>query len=203
MGRAHQPHNVCSCEVALRAVAAAEGRPGGGASCLDVGRPKLGALPRPTAHPGGMRPGHATQWLWVRRVWAWGPVTNPTARCGSGTRAPGGGGGGLSPGSGLSRGRCSPTPDRPSLGRAAGACYPPAVGAGGVGMGILHRPNSARSCVLALRDVGAARGRTGGGCLWPACGVSELGALRRLNAHPWGMRPGPATQWLWVRKVRA
>ena len=40
--------------------------PGGGASCLRVGRLGLGALSRPTARPWGMRPGPATQCLWVR-----------------------------------------------------------------------------------------------------------------------------------------
>ena len=40
--------------------------PGGGASCLGVGRPGSGALPPPTARPlGGLR-GPTTHWLWVR-----------------------------------------------------------------------------------------------------------------------------------------
>ena len=39
--------------------------PGGGASCLGVGRPRSGALPAPTARPlGGLR-GPTTHWLWV------------------------------------------------------------------------------------------------------------------------------------------
>ena len=67
--------------------------PGGGASCLAVGRPGSGAL----------RP----------------PITRP-------------------------------------FGRAAGAHYPLAVGAGGAGVGTRHQPHSARSCELALRAVGAA-----------------------------------------------
>ena len=54
--------------------------PGGGASCLRVGCPRLGALTPPTVHPWGMRPGPATHWLWVQVLWAWGPLTNPTAR---------------------------------------------------------------------------------------------------------------------------
>ena len=67
--------------------------PGGGASCLGVGRPGSGALPPPTTRP---------------------------------------------------------------FGRAAGAHYPLAVGAGGAGVGTRHRPTSTRSCELALRAVGAA-----------------------------------------------
>ena len=67
--------------------------PGGGASCLGVGRPGWGALPPPTTRP---------------------------------------------------------------FGRAAGAHYPLAVGAGDAGVGTRYRPHSARSCELALRAVGAA-----------------------------------------------
>ena len=52
-----------------------EGAQGGGASCLCVERPGFGALPRPTAHPWGVRPGPVTHWLWVWGVWAWGFVT--------------------------------------------------------------------------------------------------------------------------------
>ena len=40
--------------------------PGGGASCLGVGRPGSGALPPPTARPLGGLPGPTTHWLWVR-----------------------------------------------------------------------------------------------------------------------------------------
>ena len=80
VGTRHQPHSARSCELPLRVVGAARGRPGGGTSCLDVQRTGLGALPRPTARPWGVRPGPATHWLWVRGVLARGPVTNPTAR---------------------------------------------------------------------------------------------------------------------------
>ena len=67
--------------------------PGGGASCLGVGRPGSGALPALTSRP---------------------------------------------------------------LGRAAGAHYPLAVGAGGAGVGTRHQPHSVRSYELTLRAVGAA-----------------------------------------------
>ena len=40
--------------------------PGGGASCLSVGRPGSGALPPPTARPLAGLPGPTTHWLWVR-----------------------------------------------------------------------------------------------------------------------------------------
>ena len=61
--------------------------PGGGASCLGVGRPGSGALPPPTTHP---------------------------------------------------------------FGRAAGAHYRLAVGAGGAGTGTRHQPHSAHAMGLAL-----------------------------------------------------
>ena len=80
VGTRHQPHSARSCELALRAAGAARGSPGGGVCCLGVGRPGFGALPRPTAHPWGVRPGPATLWLWVRGMWVCGPVTNPAAR---------------------------------------------------------------------------------------------------------------------------
>ena len=49
-----------------------------------------------------------------------------------------------------------PPPTTSPFGRAAGAHYPLAVGAGVAGMRTRHQPASARSCVLALRAVGAA-----------------------------------------------
>ena len=42
--------------------------PGGGSSCLAVGRPGSGALPTPTARPLGGLPGPTTHSLWVRGV---------------------------------------------------------------------------------------------------------------------------------------
>ena len=40
--------------------------PGGGASCLGMGRPGSGSLPPPTARPLGGLPGPTTHRLWVR-----------------------------------------------------------------------------------------------------------------------------------------
>ena len=132
--------------------------PGGGASCLGVERPGSGALPGPTSRPLGRAAG-AHYPLAVGAGWrAWGPVTNPTARalacCGGGTRVPGGGPSCLGvgrPGTGA-----LPPPTSRPFGRAAGAHYPLAVGAGGAGMGTRHQPHSARPCELALRAMGAA-----------------------------------------------
>ena len=256
-----------------------QGRPLGGAPCLGVGRPVSDAHPRATARPWGVRPGPATHWLWVQGVWAWGPVSDPTAcalaswlcalwerhegaqggaslawvwgvrgstliharppvlgacgrgplpagcgcgacgrgdpsptprrallragfaRCAGGTRAPVGRR--LLPGCGAYGAGRSPTPDRLSLERAAGAYYPLAVGAGGVGVGTRHLPHSARSCELALCAVGAARGHPGGGASCLGMGRPGRGAHPRPTARPWGVRPGRATHWLWVRGVWA
>ena len=49
VGTRHQPHRGSSCELALRAVGPTQEPPGGGASCLCVGRPGSGALPPLTA----------------------------------------------------------------------------------------------------------------------------------------------------------
>ena len=95
------------------------------------------------------------------------------ARCGGGMRVPGGGASCL--GVGLPPTGALPPPTIRPFGRAAGAHYPLAVGAGGAGMGTRHQPHSARSCDLALRAVGAARGRPGGGRLLPGCGASVDG----------------------------
>ena len=74
-------------------------------------------------------------------------------------RMPGGGASCL--GLGLAGSGALPPPSTRSFGRAAGAHYPMAVGAGGAGVGTRHQPHSALSCELALRAVGAARGRLG------------------------------------------
>ena len=99
--------------------------PGGGASCLVVGRPGSGALPSPTAHPLGGLPGSTTHWLWVR---------------------------------------------------------------GGAGVGTCHQPHSARSFELALRAVGAAQGRPGGGRLLPGCGASGVGRSPTPDCPPSGCK---------------
>ena len=135
--------------------------PGGGASCLGVGRPGSGALPPPTARPLGGLPGPITHWLWVREGAGVGTRHQPhSARsCVLWGRHEGARGGRLLPGYGASGVGCSPTPNCPPSGRAAGAHYPLPLGAGGgAGVGTCHQPHSARFCELALRAAGAAWG---------------------------------------------
>ena len=107
-------------------------------------------------------PGPATHWLWVRGVRAWGPHNNPTAHalaswpCALWGRYEGARGGASCLGVGRpGLGAPQPPTTRP-FGRAAGATYPLAVGAGGAGVGTRQQPHSARSYELASRTVGAA-----------------------------------------------
>ena len=136
---------------------------GGGASCLGVGRPGSGALPAPITRPFG----RAARAHYPLAVGAGGcgrgdPSPTPQrallragfARCWGGMRAPGGGASCL--GVGRPESGALPPPTSRSLGPAAGAHYPLAVGAEGADVGTRHQPHSARSCELALRAVGAA-----------------------------------------------
>ena len=175
--------------------------PGGGASCLGVGRPGSGALPPPTARPLGGLPGPTTHWLWVRGGAGVGTRHRPdSARsCVLRGRHEGARGGRLLPGCGASGVGRSAIPDCPPSGRPAGAHYPLAVGAGGCGRGD-PSPTPQR----ALLRAGFAR--CGGGMRVPGGGASCLGvgrpgseALPPPTARPLGRLPGPTNHWLWVR----
>ena len=154
--------------------------PGGGASCLGVGRPGSGALPPPTTRPFGRAAGAHYPLAVGAGVRAWGPVTNPTARalaswlCALWGRHKGAPGGAFClgvrrPGSGA-----LPSPTTRPFGRGVGARYPLAVGAGGAGVGTRHEPHSARSCELPCALWGRHEGARGGRLL-PGCGASGVG----------------------------
>ena len=83
-----------------------------------------------------------------------------------------------------------PPPTTRPFGRAAGAHYPLAVGAGVAGVGTRHRPLSVRSCELALRAVGAARGCPGGGASCRCVGRPETGTLPPPTSRPLGRAAG-------------
>ena len=199
VGTRHQPHSARSCELALRAVGAARGRPGGGASCLGVGRPGTGALqPQLPALWAGCR-GPVPTGCGCGGLRAWGLVTNPTARafacCGGGMRVPGGGASCL--GVGRAGSGALPPPTARPLGGLSGPTTHLLWVRGDAGVGTQHQPHSARLCELALRAVGAAKGRPGGRLL-PGCGASGVGCSPP-TARPLGGLPGPSTHWLWVR----
>ena len=196
VGARHQPHSACSCELALRAVGAARGRPGGAPPAWVWGfrgralfHPQLSALwagcrgPLPTGCGCG-------------GVQAWGPVTIPTACalacCGGGLRLPGGGDSCLRVGRPGSGGLPPPTA-RPLSGLPGPTTHWLWV-RGGAGVGTRHQPHSARSCVLWGRLEGA---RGGASCL--SVRRSKWGALPSPTARPLGGLPGPTTHWLWVR----
>ena len=97
------------------------------------------------------------------------------------------------------RGRALSHPRLPALWAAAGAHYPPAVGAGGGGCWD-PSPTPQR----ALLRAGFARCRSGmgvpgGGASCPGVGRPGSGALPTPTARPLGGLPGPTTRWLWVR----
>ena len=196
VGTRHQPHSARSCELALRAVGAARGRPGGaplawvwGVRGRALSHPRLHALwagcrgPLPTGCGcGGVR--------------AWGPVSNPTARalacslCALWGRHESARGGRLLPGCGASGVGRSPTPDCTPSGRAAGAHYPLAVGAGGCGGGDLS-PTPQRALLRAsFARCGGGPRAPGGGRLLPGCGASGVGRSPTPDCPPSGRAAG-------------
>ena len=175
------PWPACPLGAACRGGGVVGGRPWGGSAChCCEGRP-LGGLLGPTTH-----------WLWVRGAAGPGdPSPTPQsallragfARCGGGTRAPGGGR--LLPGCGASGVGRSPTPECPPSGQAAGAHYPLAVGVGGCGRGDPLPTPRARSCVLWGQHEGARGGRP-----LPGCGASGVGRSPSPDCPPSGRAAG-------------
>ena len=200
VGTRHKPHSARSCELALRAVGAARGRPGGAPPAWVWGV-RGRASPPPTARPLGGLPGPTTHWLWLRGGAGVGTRDQPhsTRSCVLWGRHEGARGRRLLPGCGASGVRRSPDPDCPPSGRAAGAHYPLDVGAGGCGRGD-PSPTPQRALLRAgfVRCWDGMKVPGGGAsCL----GVGRLGsgALPPPTARPLGGLPGPTTHWLWVR----
>ena len=201
VGTRHQPHSARSCELALRAVGAARGRPGGAPPAWVWGvRGQLLSHPRLPALWAGCR-GPLPTGCGCGGVRVWGPVTNPTARalayCGGGMRVPRGGASCLGvgrPGSGA-----LPPPTARPVGGMPGPTTHWLWVRGNAGVGTRHQSHSARSCELALRAVGAARGCPGGAPPAWVWGVRGRALSHpRLPAHLGGL-PGPTTYWLWMR----
>ena len=138
-------------------------------------------------------------------VRARGAITDPTARalaswlCALWGRHEGAWGGRSLPGCGASRVGRSPTPDCPPSGRAAGAHYPLAVGAGGCGRGD-PSPAPQRALLRAgFASCGGGMRVPGGGASCLGVGRPGSGALPTPSARPLGELPGPTTHWLWER----
>ena len=166
--------------------------PGGGASCLGVGRPGSGALPPPTARPLGGLPGPTTHWLWLRGGAGVGTRHQPhSARsCVLWGRHEGARGGRLLPGCGASGVGRSPTPVCQLSGRAAGAHYPLAVGAGGRGRGDPSHTPSARALASWLCALWGRHERARRGGLLPGCGASGVGRSPTPDCPPSGRAAG-------------
>ena len=163
VGTRHLPHSARSFELALRAVGAARGRPGGAppAWVLHV-RGRALSQPRLPALWAGCR-GPLPTGCGCRGPRAWGPVTDPTAHalsswlCALWGRHVGAWGGCASC---LGVGRPGSGPLPPPTARFLGGLPGPTTHwlsvRGGAGVGTRHKPHSARSCELALRAVGVA-----------------------------------------------
>ena len=129
-----------------------EGAEGEGASCLGVRGPALSQPGPPVLW--GVQPGPTTNWLWVRGVWAWRPITNPTARalaCWLGAlwgRHERAWGGRLMPGCGASGVWRSPTPDNSSFCGCSRGPLSTGCGCGGCGRGDLS-PTATRALLRA------------------------------------------------------
>ena len=206
VGTRHQPQSARSFELALRAVGAARGRPGGGGALAWVWGVRGRALshPRLPALWAGCR-GPLPTGCGCGGVRAWGPVTSPTARalaswlCALWGRHEGARGGASCLGVGRPGSGALPPPTARPLGGLLGPTTHWLWVRGGGGVGTRHQPHSARSFELALHAVGAARGRPGGGASCLGVGRPGSGALPPPTARPLGGLPGPTTHWLWVR----
>ena len=201
MGNRHQPHSPRSCELALRAVGAERGRPGGAPPAWVWGvRGRALSHPRLPALWAGCR-GRLPTGCGCGGVRAWEPVSKPTARAlacwWGGMRVPGGGATCL--GVGRLGSNALPLPTARPLGGLPGPTTHWLWVPGGSGRGD-PSPTPQR----ALLRAGFAR--CGGGTRAPGGGASCLGvgrpgsgALPRPTARPLGRLPGPTTHWLWVR----
>ena len=206
MGTRQRPHSARSCELALRAVGAARGRPGGAPPALVWGvRGRALSHPRLPALWAGCR-GPLPTGCGCGGVRAWGPVTSRTARalsswlCALWGRHEGARGGRLSclgvvrPGSGA-----LPISTARPLGGLHGAHYPLAVGTGGCGRGDPSPTTQGTLLGAGFARCGGGMGVPGGGASCLGVGRPGSGALPAPTARPLGGLPGPTTHWLWMR----
>ena len=206
MGTRHQPHSARSFGLALRAVGAARGRPGGappawvwGVRGRALSHQRLPALwagcggPLPTGCGcGGVR--------------AWGPVTNPTARalsswlCALWGRHEGARGGAPPAWVWGVRGRALSHPRLPALWAGCRGPLPTGCGCGGMrAWGPVTNPTARALSSWLCALWGRQEGVQGGGTSCLGVARTGSGALPPPTARPLGGLPGPTTHWLWVR----
>ena len=162
VGTRHQPHSARSFELALRAVGWHEGAKGGPPAAWVWGvRGRALSYPRLPALWAGCR-GPLPTGCGCGGLWAWGPVTNPTARalaswlCALWGRHEGARRGASCLGVGRPVSGALPPPTARPLGGLPAPTTHWLWVRGGAGVGTCHQPLSVRSCELALRAVGAA-----------------------------------------------
>ena len=140
-----------------------------GASCLGVGRPGLAALPSRTAHPWGVRPAPATNWLRVQGAGLWDPSPTPQrtllraglARCGGST---------LAWAWGVWYWALSHA-QRHIIGACSQGPLPTCCGRGGVAWGCITEPNARALASWLCALCGRHQGAGGGGALAWVWGV--------------------------------
>ena len=158
--------------------------PGGGASCLGVGRPGSGALPPPIARPLGGLLGPATHWLWVRGDAGVGTRQQTPQRAllravGAARGCPGGAP--LAWVWGV-RGRALSHLRLPALWAGCRGPLPTGCGCGGVrAWGPVTNPTARWLCALWGRHEAARGGR-----LLPGCGASGVGRSPSPDCPPSG-----------------
>ena len=185
VGNRHRPHSARSCELALRAVGAARGCPGGAPPPWMWGvRDRVLSHPRLPALWAGCR-GPLPTGCWCGGVRAWGPVTNPTARalacCGGGMRVPGGAP--LAWVWGI-QGQALSHPRLPALWAGCRGPLPTGCGCGGVrAWGPVAKPTARALLRAGFARCGGSMRVPGGGAPCLGVGRPGLGALQpRLPA---------------------
>ena len=186
VGTRHQPHSARSCVLLGRHEGARGGRPLPGCGASGVGRSPSPDCP----HSGRAAGAHHPLAVGAGGCGRGDPSPTPqraSACCGGGMKVPGGGVPCLGvgrPGSGA-----LPAPTARTLGGLPGPTTHWLLVRGGAGVGTRHQPRSARSCELALRAVGAARGRPGESLL-PGWGASGVGRSPTPDCPPSGRAAG-------------
>ena len=199
----HQPHCVCSCQLALRAAGLAGERPPRGAPCAVAGGVRglalvLPQLPALWAGRQGPLP-----LLWVRACGRGGPAPSLWLACPAGGSVPRGWWEAV-PG-GVAFHRCEgrlasgavPLPAARIRGRAAGTHCPCVPNTGCVGMGDPAPAHQRLLLRAGVRRCGGGRRASPGGCLAPLSGAPEVRHSSSPGCPASGRAVGSATHLLW------